>query len=49
MHLRKLLVPVLAVFAAYYAITNPTDAADFIHTIATGIASFASALVSGGH
>ncbi|MDT4994994.1 MAG: hypothetical protein QOH97_4886 [Actinoplanes sp.] len=49
MQLRKLLIPVLAVFAAYYAITNPTRAADFIHTIAAGIASFASALASGGH
>ncbi|ROP30950.1 hypothetical protein [Couchioplanes caeruleus] len=47
MHLRKLGGLVLLAFAAFYAITNPTEAADFIRTIASGIGSFASELATG--
>ncbi len=49
MQLRKLAGLAVLAFAAYYAITNPTDAASAIHTIASGIGSFASALASGGN
>lgn len=49
MNMRKLAGLALLAFAAFYAITNPTDAADFIRTIASGIGSFASALAEGGN
>jgi hypothetical protein len=49
MQLRKLAGLALLVFAAYYAITNPQDAADFIRTLASGIGAFASALAAGGN
>ena len=48
MHLRKLGGLALAAFAVFYAITNPHDAASFVHTIATGLGSFATALAHGG-
>jgi hypothetical protein len=38
---------VVAGFAAYFAITNPTEAAGIVRTIAGGIAAFASAVVGG--
>jgi hypothetical protein len=49
MQMRKLAGLALLAFAAYYAITNPADAADAIHTIASGIGSFAAALAHGGN
>jgi hypothetical protein len=49
MNLRKLAGLALLAFAAYYAITNPHEAAHAIHTIASGLGSFASALASGGN
>jgi hypothetical protein len=48
MNLRKLGGLALVAFAAYYAITNPGDAASFVHTIASGIGAFATALAHGG-
>lgn len=48
MNLRKAAGLALLAFAAFYAITNPHDAADAIHTIASGIGSFATALANGG-
>ncbi len=49
MNLRKLTGLAVLAFAVFYAITNPTDAAHAIHTIASGIGSFASALAEGGN
>jgi hypothetical protein len=49
MNLRKLGGLAALAFAAFYAITNPHDAAAFVHTIASGIGSFASALAAGGN
>ncbi len=49
MNLRKLGGMAVVAFAAFYAITNPHDAAHAVHTIASGIGSFASALASGGN
>jgi hypothetical protein len=49
MNLRKLGGLALVAFALFYAITNPGDAAEFVHTIATGIGSFATALANGGN
>ena len=46
---RKLAGAALVAFALFYAITNPNTAADFVHTVASGIASFATALASGGN
>ncbi len=48
MNLRKFAGLAALAFAVYYAITNPHDAASAIHTVASGIGSFASALASGG-
>lgn len=47
MNLRKVAGLAVLAFAVFYAITNPYDAADAIHTIASGIGSFASALATG--
>lgn len=47
MNLRKLAGFALVAFAVFYAITKPGDAADFVHTIASGIGSFATALAGG--
>ena len=49
MNLRKLGGLALVAFAVFYAITNPGDAADVVHTIASGIGSFATALAHGRH
>jgi hypothetical protein len=49
MNLRKLSGAAVVLFALFYAISNPHTAADFIHTIAAGIGSFATALASGGN
>lgn len=49
MNLRKLAGSAVVAFAGFYAITNPADAASFVHTIASGIASFATALANGGN
>lgn len=48
MNLRKLAGFALVAFAVFYAITNPNDAAGFVHSIASGIGSFATALAHGG-
>ena len=47
MNLRKLAGLALVAFAVFYAITNPYTAAGFVHTIASGIGSFATALAGG--
>jgi hypothetical protein len=47
MNLRKLGGLALVAFAVFYAVTNPTDAASFVHGIASGIGTFASALANG--
>ncbi len=49
MNLRKLAGFAVAAFAMFYAITNPSDAADFVRTTVSGIGTFASALASGGN
>ena len=47
MNLRKLGGLAVIAFAIFYAITNPANAASFVHTIASGLGSFASALAHG--
>lgn len=47
--LRKALGWVVLAFVLFYAVTNPTDSADFVRSIASGIGSFASALAGGGN
>jgi hypothetical protein len=47
MNLRKLGGLALLAFAVFYAVTNPTEAASFVHDIASGIGAFASALANG--
>jgi hypothetical protein len=49
MQLRKLGGLALVAFVVFYAITNPHDAASFVHTVATGLGSFATALAHGGN
>jgi hypothetical protein len=49
MNLRKLAGAVVVLFALFYTISNPHTAADFVHTVAAGIDSFATALASGGN
>ncbi|MEH1125033.1 hypothetical protein [Micromonospora sp. CPCC 206061] len=46
--IRKLAGWAVLAFALFYAITNPTDTADFVRTVASGLAQFASALAGGG-
>ncbi|WP_433297449.1 hypothetical protein ACQP2F_41055 [Actinoplanes sp. CA-030573] len=48
MNLRKLAGLVVLAFAAYYAITNPNDAASAVHTVVSGVGTFFSALSHGG-
>jgi len=48
MNLRKLGGLAVIAFAVFYAITNPGDAARFVHSIAAGVGSFATALAHGG-
>jgi hypothetical protein len=48
MNLRKLAGLALVAFALFYAITNPSHAAGFVHTITDGIGAFATALAHGG-
>ncbi len=49
MNLRKLGGLAVVAFAGFYAITNPAEAASFVHTIASGVAAFATALANGGN
>ncbi len=49
MNLRKFAGLAALAFAVFYAITNPTEAAHAIHTVASGIGAFASALAEGGN
>jgi hypothetical protein len=49
MNLRKLAGLAVFAFAVFYAITNPHAAAHAIHTIASGLGLFASALAHGGN
>jgi hypothetical protein len=49
MNLRKVGALAALAFALFYAITNPGDAASFVHTVASGIGSFATALANGGN
>jgi hypothetical protein len=49
MNLRKLGGLAVLAFVLFYAITNPTDSADFVRTVASGIGAFASALAHGGN
>ena len=44
MNLRKLGGLVVLAFAVFYAVTHPTEAAGFVHDIASGVGAFASAL-----
>ena len=48
MNPRKLAGLAVVAFTVFYMITNPSDAAGFVHTIASGIGSFATALANGG-
>jgi hypothetical protein len=48
MNLRKLGGLAVLAFVLFYAITNPTDAADFVRSVASGISTFASELATGG-
>ncbi len=48
MNLRKLAGLAALAFAGFYAVTNPHDAAAVVHTIASGLGSFATALAHGG-
>jgi hypothetical protein len=45
MNLRKLGGLALTALIAFYAISNPTDSAEFVRTVASGVGAFASALV----
>jgi hypothetical protein len=45
---RKILGYLVIAFVAFYAITNPTESADAVRSLATGIGTFASALAGGG-
>ena len=47
MHLRKLAGLAVVAFAVFYAITNPHQTAHAIHTIASGLATLATALATG--
>jgi hypothetical protein len=49
MNLRKLGGLAVLAFALFYAVTNPSDAASFIRTVAEGVGTFASALANGGN
>jgi hypothetical protein len=49
MNLRKLGGLAVVTFAGFYVITNPSEAASFVHTIASGIGAFATALANGGN
>ena len=47
-HSNKLAGYVICAFLAYFALTHPTQAADIVRTVASGVAQFASALSGGG-
>ena len=47
MNLRKLAGLTVLAFAVFYAITNPSEAADAVRSIVSGVGSFASALAGG--
>ncbi len=49
MNLRKLAGLAVLAFAVFYAISNPHEAAHAIHSLASGLGAFASALASGGN
>jgi hypothetical protein len=42
--LRKVAGWAVVAFIGFYAITNPAQAASFVHTVASGIGAFASNL-----
>lgn len=46
---QKLFGYIALAFITFYAITNPHTAAHVVHTIASGLGSFASALAHGGN
>jgi hypothetical protein len=45
---RKILGYLVLAFVLFYAVTNPSEAAGFVRTIASGVGEFASALAGGG-
>ncbi|BFU47880.1 hypothetical protein [Krasilnikovia sp. MM14-A1004] len=47
MNLRKAAGLIALAFAVFYAISNPHNAANAVHAIASGLASFASDLANG--
>jgi hypothetical protein len=47
MNLRKLGGLALVAFALFYAITNPSDAASFVHSVTGGVTAFATELAEG--
>lgn len=48
MNLRKLDGLAVVAFLIFFALTNPSDAADVIRDAATGVGAFFSALAHGG-
>lgn len=46
--IRKLAGWGVLAFALFYAVTNPTETAGLVRTVASGLAQFASALAGGG-
>ena len=48
MNARKLFSGALLALLAYYAVTNPNDAAALVRTVLTGIGQFAAAVTGGG-
>jgi hypothetical protein len=49
MNARKLGGLAVLAFLLFYAVTNPTTAAHAVHTIASGLGTFASVLATGGN
>ncbi len=45
MNLRKLGGLAVVALVLFYAISNPTESAEFVRTVASGVGAFASALV----
>jgi hypothetical protein len=46
--MRKLVGWAVLAFVLFYAVTNPTETAEFVRTVASGLAAFASALAGTG-